>query len=523
MSRITDALSMGANAANNENTLLTEANKQLLHEVSRVQMDGELLQENMSMLMLKLEDYMWSPIEGWEQDKGFTLQAVQRESDHCRALASVNPIIRKGLAARFGYVWGRGVRINPEKKSERSSDKIEKFQKEHYARYFSTAARQQRETQLSTDGNIWTMRHQRTNQRITVPLVQIKGFIVDTVDPSHVLYWKREYTVAKTNFQTGTEINETMTTFIPAIDNDKPVASIAGHKVERDFRMIHTYVNRQEGWVLGLPDLLAAKFWTQGHKEMFEAGHTYTMAQGQFAAKVIANNAMGGQMAAAHLAAEPRRDYETGEVNNVGGTFVGAGSGLDLQLMGKMTGGVDFKVYDRVTGLIAAALGVPVAVLLAEAASDDVTLDETTVSEMRIRQELWTDFYEELFGSIKVAVVWPRIKQESRYRQVQDLEIANKSNKLHPHELRLLTLEAYGLEGDPYDLPKAEELPEVVIYGEKLKLDKKYGNTAKQLADSKAEPATTPEQGVDAGIGKLSDGADAKDARDAGEQEHTKN
>jgi hypothetical protein len=196
-----------------------------------------------------------------------------------------------------------------------------------------------------------------------------------------------------------------------------------------------------------------------------------------------------------------------------------------MQLMGKMSGGVDFGAFDPVAGLIAAGLGLPLRVLLADSENADVSLEQSTVDEMVLRQKLWSGFFRALFGpKNKVDITWPKIKTEPEYRRIQSVEIANRTNALHPHELRKLTLEAFALEGDPNDIPDIELQPDVAIAKAKSKIDIAVAKaTAKATADASGDSTTSvPEQGKDAKVGKLSTGSDAKASRDDVTDKNTK-
>lgn len=482
-----------------------------------------LIQESDGMASLRLEDYAWKPVPGWQTDVGFSLGSIQDEADHCRALYAINPLIKKAVTARVGMVHGRGMRVIPKAEGSPTA-RIDAELKLHDRTIFGDVARARLEVELSNTGNVWAIR-ERGRAAITVPIAQIAGYISDIDDPSNVLYWKRSYQAQRTDMESGQSELVNVTEFIPSITNTSPVAQIGEVPVRRGAKMLHIAANRQDGWVLGLPDVFAAKFWARGHKEMFEAGHEYALAQGQFAAKVTGGSGLGTQLAAARLAEEPRRDYDTGEVSQYGGIFAGSG-GMDLQLMGKMGSGVDFKSYDRIAGLIAAGTGVPLAVLLAESDRDEVSLESSVVEDMKLRQKLWGQFYADFFDT-DVIVAWPRIKQETAYRVNQSIEISNRTNTLSAEEKRRLTLEAYDIEGDAAAVPDIADHPDVMVYKAKKELDLEY---APLIAAATAEAApreddsrsTTPDQGNDTGIGKLSDGSDAHDARDAGEQEHTR-
>lgn len=481
-----------------------------------------LLEDN-GLMQLKLEDYMWTPVAGWKVDQGFELGTLQDEADHCRALYAVNPLIKKAVTARVGMIHGRGVRILP--KGDTANAALERELELQERRIFGDVARARLEAELSSTGNVWAVR-ERGKPAVTVPIAQIKGYVSEVDDPSTVTYWRRSYQAQRTSMETGQSETVIVDEYIPTAAAKNIPITIGEVEVRRNARMVHIAANRQENWVLGLPDVFAAKFWTKGHKEMFEAGHEFALAQGQFAAKVTGGSGMGTGLAASRLADTPARNYETGEFESqYGGTFLGS-NGMDVQLMGKMGSGVDFKSYDRIAGLIAAAVGVPVAVLLAESASDEISLETTVVEDMKGRQKLWSEFYREFLDGTPVEIVWPRIKQDTLYRTVQAIEISNRTNTLTAEQERLLTLEAYDLNGDPSEVPDISQHPDILVYEAKKKLDVEYAPLI-AAAEASAEPndsgrSTTPDQGNDQGIGKLSNGDDAHDARDRGEQEHAR-
>ena len=269
------------------------------------------LRESYGLAQLRLEDYMWTPIDGWKHGDGFDIQTIKDESDVCRQLYAINPLIKKAVTARVGMIHGRGSRIVSTNGS--GQDKVDAEVAKHSRKIFGKVARTNLEAELSTTGNVFVMR-EGAKEATVIPITQIVGYVSEVEEPTKVLYWKRSYSAQRTDLKTGQQENIIVTEFIPARGMANPVPSIGDVPVRRAARMFHVAANRQEGWVLGLPDLFAAKFWTRGHKEMFEAGHEFTLAQGKIAAKVTVDNGMGSQLAASRLADEPRRDPETGEI-----------------------------------------------------------------------------------------------------------------------------------------------------------------------------------------------------------------
>lgn len=483
------------------------------------QFENERLEESMRDLSLYLEDLNWIPVSGWEEERGFSLDTIKEQANRIRPLLAVNPTIKKAINARVGYIWGRGVTFK--------GDGIVRMQNNAYNKrsIFDEAAKWKLEAQLATDGNIWTAKNSRNDELTQIPIEQLAGWVLDENDPTRVLYWLRKYSVNVKNFSNGVEQTKYIEVFYPAHDNtNRLVNSIDGIAVDKNMKMIHLAVNRQEGWILGLPDIMAAMFWAKAHKELFESGTTYVKAQGKFASKVVSKTSGGAQSAAARIAQEPRRDINSGEVLDIGGTAILSG-GMDMQLMGKMSGGVDFDKFDPVAGLIAAGLDIPVSVLIGNSDTEEKSLEQTTVDAMKMRQKTWSWYFMALFGeNRKIEVVWPKIRTEPEYRRLQSVEIANNTNVLHRAELRQLTLEGFGLEGDPTDLPDIAEQPDVA--NAKAKGDdaaKHAEKAAKAAAEVAAAAPAVGEQGVTGKVGKLSTGGDAKASRNSTADRNTKN
>jgi hypothetical protein len=479
---------------------------------------ADSLVESMRELSLFIEDYEWIPITGWEENNGFSLETIKEQADRCQALLSVNPVIKKAASARTSMIWGKGLTYKGTSVKKIVDDPNNQLE------IFSDIAHEEIERLLMTDGNIFAAVNNNTSKVFIVPINQIAGIVTDPENPSRVLYFLRKYDVREQNFSGGNPEVKHIEVFYPAEGTTGTAKTIQGIKIERNITLVHRAVNRQKGWIWGLPDIMAAMFWVRAHKELFESGTAFVKAQGKYASKVISKTSAGAQRAAAAVAEAPRRDPDSGEILDIGGTAV-MSAGLDMQLMGKMSGGVDFAAFEPVLALVAASLDVPVSVLTASAQKEEETLEQSVVMAMKTRQKVWSSFFSGIFGSRKVETIWPKIKTEQTFRQIQALEIVNKTNVLHRPEMRGLALEAFELQGDPNDLPDLiKDQPQIYI---PVAVQDNAAEHAQAAAEAAAEvaatvAATTPEQGVDAGVGKLSTGKDAKDSRDKGEQSHTK-
>lgn len=478
-------------------------------EFSTAEFENARLKESVRELSLWLEDLNWTRLENWNAgDAGFSLEAIRGNSDKLQSLLTLNPTVKKAINARVGYIWGRGVNINIKNNSLKKKVLDNPRNK---AVLFSEAAFWKLEAKLATDGNVWAQRNVQTNEITMIPIDHIGGWVTDEDDPARVNYWLVQYEKTVQNFSTGETTNVTVKYFVPAHDAVvTSTARIDDIRIDRKFQMVHIAANRQDGWILGVPDIMAVMFWTKAHKELFEAGTTFVKAQGKFASKVIAKTDAGGAAAAATLRDTPRRDPETGESMAYGGTAVATG-GLDYQLMGKMSGGVDFEAFDPVGGLVAVGLGIPRDVLLGKSTQDVISLEQTTVTEMQLRQKLWSWFFDALLDG-KAEISWPKIRTEPEYRRIQSVEIANQTNVMWRDELRLLSLEAFDMD-DKHDgaLPPITAQPDVAISAQQLIAQQKADEAAIKNGSSATIAANG--QGVATNVGKLSNGGDAKDSR----------
>lgn len=489
-----------------------KSNLTLANENLALSAETTVLQESLTNLMRFVEDANWETIGGYGEDetKGFTLDAIKDNAIRTRPLLAVNPTIKKAINARAGYIWGRGVTF----KNMPGGKLFDDLRNQKVV--FSDNAHWRLESLLSTDGNVWAA-HRKTKKEIfTIPLTEIKGWVLDGTDTSRVNYWLREWTEKQTDFATGVETTVMHKYMYPASDlSGNAVSMINGVPVDRTTVVTHVAANRQDGWILGLPDIMASMFWARAHKELFESGTTYVKAQGRFASKVVGTDSKGVQSSAARIAEAPRRDPMSGEVLDTGGTALMSG-GLDLQLMGKMSGGVDFDKFNPVASLVAVGLGIPTEVLLGTSDSDVKSLERTTLDEMRLRQHLWAEFFVNLVGVPKLEVIFPKIRTEPEYRRLQAVELANNTNVLHRSELRMLTLEGFDIEGDEDDLPDIEEQPMVAI-------NKATSDHAVPTPNAGGDVNASGSQGRSGRVGKLSTGQDAKNARNDPTDTNTKN
>ena len=168
--------------------------------VNDLEVEYQRLRESYGIAQLRLEDYMWSPVGGWNQGDGFDIKTVQAEADVCRQLYAINPLIKKAVTARVGMIHGRGTRIVAS--DERGQKRVDAEIAKHNRKIFGKVARAKLEAELSTTGNVFVMR-EGNKPATVIPIAQIIGYVSEVDDPTSILYWKRSFSGQETDLITG--------------------------------------------------------------------------------------------------------------------------------------------------------------------------------------------------------------------------------------------------------------------------------------------------------------------------------
>lgn len=377
-------------------------NQNLQDEVSYLSGRVTELQEDMLAISDAFDNVGWSPLDE-DEVKEIPLKTVKKIAEVARAMYALNPWVKRGVKARHSYIWGRGVQFDG---TDGIDDKIELNRK----KLFSPQAYEELEVVLATDGNAFTAVPvgDADNGKITthrIPLAQITGVVVNPDDQEEIWFYKREYTVSKTNSRTGAAKDDQKTEYYASIayyDSHDELLPKNWNKVSvrQDFVMHHIAVNKQVGWRWGLPDIAPVIFWAKAYKEYLEDNATLVKAYSRLAWSVRAGNAVGAQAAAMQVMAPPSRDPMTGELRDVGATAV-TGSGNSLQAMPATGSQVDFSKGVALATAIASGLEVSLIVITSNPGEGTnataQTLDLPTLKAMEARQLLHTERFLDLF------------------------------------------------------------------------------------------------------------------------------
>lgn len=465
---------------------------------------------------LAAEDIGWRPLSGFSEGNTFTLDGLHRISELCRAVASVNPLVERGLKVRTGYIWGSGVSVVPKEFIQgpgrpRTVNTVPSMPEGLDDVLTGTLAQMEIEQSAACDGNLFFLVDKKNKTVQRVPFEEITEGVSQRGNREKLLYIQRTWNdwdldmdyegrVATQPFtkpgQNRTNnrafigpdgdarrvgADETMyhmkTVWYPtpaalsSRKNMRQASRIANYPVDHSLVMVHVPFNRMTGWRWGVPDVLPAIWWTKAYKEFLENCATLTKAYARFAWKVTNDKSKGVRRTAASLAQAPRIDPATGQALSVGASAV-LGAGQDLAAVSSSRA-VDFDAGRPLAAMVAAALDVPLPALTEDPSignrAGSVALDTSTILVMQARQRAMNEAFLKIFEmlGLKVRLRWPEISEEPVHRRLQAIDMAVRMGLLTAEEARSMVLDAWHDKWDdfPAQPPTAEQLPLILRPG----------------------------------------------------------
>jgi hypothetical protein len=379
-------------------------------------------------------------------------------------------------------------------------------------------------------------------------LDEIEGAVSNPLDAEEIWFYKRSYSVTKTNSQTGAVTTDNIVKYYASlgyyqklVKQDKALPRRWNKiGVEQEFVVQHTTVNKQVGWRWGVPDIMPVIFWAKAYKEYLEDNAMLVKAYSRLAWQIKAGSAAGAQAAATQVMRAPTRDPYTGEVRDIGGTGI-SGLGGDIAALPATGSQVDFSKGSAMAAAIAAGLEVSLVVILSDSGNSnraaESSLDLPTLKAMESRQAIHTDRFLEIFEfwgaditpprggtkSIEEAktpgepagyaiITWPQIESDTTKDRIAALGTAVEEGILYKQEARKDALDVFGIAPfKPWDeLPTMEDDPAA---------KEKFDQQQEQFNQQQEANAVIAKQGVSGGVaakgGAMSTNNQARDSRKA--------
>lgn len=457
------------------------------HEVKHLKSEVETLSFRLeeaahSMEQLYRDDIGWQQI-GQSFDQEMSPEGRKQGAKLCRAVATLNPLVKRGLTIRAGYVFGQGVGIQaPDGKETGTQDVntvVQGFIDDPGNRRSFTGAQahEELEKQLGTDGNVYAVLF--TNPRTgftrvrTLDPLEVTDILTNPEDKTDPWFYRRDYVETTIGERTARVTTRQKTTWYPALTH-KPTRRmpvIDGDPVDWSAPVHHTKVNTIGSF--GVGDAYAALPWARAYKDFLEDWAKLMKSLARIAWKMSGKKSGAQQMRS--------------QLNGLGeaGGVAGMDPGTQLEAVPKSGATIDAESGRPLATMIAAAFGLPVTTLLADPGQTGAravaeTLDQPTRLEMNGRREVWSETYRAILGHVidqaviapqgplkggvvvdkftqqeevilqgeadrTLTITWPEIDETSVDVMVKAIVDADATQKLPPLETMRLLLRALGV------------------------------------------------------------------------------
>lgn len=396
-----------------------EASLDLIQEGLMEAAAGQV-RESLADLELALEDEGWARLtQGAGRE--FSRDGLRRAAEVARVMAVANPLIKRGLNLRQAYVWGQGCEISARATGQDGGQDVnavvQAFLDDDGNRRALTGdqACVELERALGTDGNVFlacfTSPLTGFVQVRSIPFDEIVDVIANPDDRDDPWFYRRQWTERTINPQTATLQQTIRTAFYPALTfrpRTRP-KTIDGHEVLWDAPVLHVDVNGLDGWAFGIGDAYAALPWARAYRDFLGDWATLVKALSQFAWRATTKGSKA-QALRERIQRRPTGTAPVGNPNTVGATAV-LGQDVTLEAIPKTGATIDSESGKPLAAMVAAALEVPVTILLADPGTTGAravaeTLDFPMRLAMQQRQALWKDAH----GAILAYVVLQAVK-----------------------------------------------------------------------------------------------------------------
>lgn len=396
-------------------TALDEAH--LLGTIATLQHELEVVQEGMADLELAADNQGWQSM-AFSLEQELSRSGLTNVTRNCRVMVIASPLIKRGMQLRIGYVWGQGVTVQA--RDEDLNQVIQAWwdDESNQAALTSSQAQEELERAQGTDGQVFIACFAdpltgRVQHRST-PFEEIVDIVKNPDDRDDPWFYLRSFTV--TVIEQGysgltRRRQETRRVFHPALGfwpKSRP-KSIDGIPVAWDTPILHVPVNRLDGATWGVPDVYASIPWARAYDGFLTDWARLVKALSKFAWRLTGDRSTKVRTAAARLASLVPADLPQPGGSTAGGVAA-MGPGANLEAIPKSGATIDSQSGKPLASMVAAGMGVPVTMLLADPGTTGAravaeTLDKPTILEMGMRRELWSSVLQKLAGYVILQAV----------------------------------------------------------------------------------------------------------------------
>lgn len=378
----------------------------------------DLMTESMADLELAREDVGWRQMGVWAEQQ-MSRDGLNRSAALCRLMATANPLIKRGLQLRHAYVWGEGVEIEARNTDlDELTGLVQEYMRTNRDVLFGSQAQEELERVFGHDGNIFLAHFTKPRtgkvKVRSLPFVEFAERVTNPDDRDETWFYLRRWTTEE--IVDGVRRHTRYEAYYPALGYRPQIRPKMLDDVEImwDAPVLHACVNRLDGDDWGVGDAFAAIDHARGYTGFLNDWAKLMKALAKYAWRVTGES----KRTAANAASSIRKNTADTAARTLPGSD-GAGAtavmaGATLEAIPKSGATLDANSGRPLAAMVAAALGVPVTMLLADPGQEGAravaaTLDKPTALGFKARQRLWqTIFNDSIDYAINQAVKAPQ-------------------------------------------------------------------------------------------------------------------
>jgi hypothetical protein len=306
---------------------------------------------------------------------------------------------------------------------------------QNQAALFSSEAMVINERSNFTSGQFFILGDNSSKKLQRIPLNEITGWVTDPDDAETIFFIRRSW--SRKNIDGNAQERHEWYP-VDTYTGARSTRIIQGQPVNYAKTMFPFMVNKRAGNVWGVPDCFSAYPWAYAYNEYLKDGSRILKSLSMFAWQLKSKSKTGATSAAATIATP----------STAGSTAI-LGADMELSALPRTSNSVDLGNGKPLAAMVASALEVSVIALLSDPGTSGAygvaqTLDMPTTKAMQSRQKLWENYLKRVllfFGERRAEIKWPKMENESSYRQLQSLALARESNAIWPDEYRNAVLD----------------------------------------------------------------------------------
>ena len=411
----------------------SEMSESQLQEYAKAQDASlEFFQEKMHDLELAMEDQGWQRLSA-ESEKEFSVEGQKTINTLSRYMFLKNPLIRRAVLTQSNYVFGKGVDFKTDEPDSKEQETLDSFLDDvnNMREITSHQSMMMKENELQLFGNVmFVLITDRFSKRVTVrtiPIDEITDIIPDPDDVKRPLFYKRERTARKMDFNKGEYVDKHEVTYFKdyAAEHDrkyKKIKQIGGNEVRQDAVIYHVTANRLSDMKFGVSEVYSALDWSRAYKEFLENWATIVKAHSKYAWKMVTK---GGKQGVQN--AQRALDASSGSAPPLTASSFVSNQGTTMEPM--RTAGATTSASDgqHMVHMVSAATGIFYHYLVGDPSTGNLatakSMERPMELQFRNRQELWNHVYTDILEyaikkkhpetSINVEVKFPSLLEHS--------------------------------------------------------------------------------------------------------------